>query len=848
MGFWSWLIGEDEIEQRAEPTQEVTPPVSDVLLKALLNNEVITREKALTLPAVSGAVDFISNTIASMPVKLYKTKQGKVEELTDDTRMRLLNGDTGDTLDAFQMKKAMVMDYLLGKGGYCYIERNRNEVVALRYVEDIYITILKNFKPIFKDYVICVEGKEYEPYDFIKLLRNTKDGASGVGLTVEVSKALETAYQTLLYQLTLVQSGGNKKGFLKSQRKLGQEEINALKKAWANMYANNSENVVVLNNGLEFQEASNSSVEMQLDQNKNTLRDEINNIFHIYPDDFLRTFKEGIYPILKAFETALNRDLLLEKEKKNHFFEFDIKETVRANLQERYQAYKLAKETGFMTLNEIRKAENMEYVEGLDVVNVGLGAVLYDINSHKYYTPNTDTTGDPNDDVNGTPSESSSEEMDKMLENHELAEAYDESGNSAERDIEERYNDVHGKDGRFGSKGGSGGGGDSSGGGSGGGGDSKGGMTEAEKEARIKELEQKMQEPIGLLAKAQIKTELDMLKEGFNGTKEEYLEKKNKEHEEAVKKSLEKKAEKEAQEKAKAEAEEKAKKKQIEEEMKTQPKEKVEQYKIIQENNPMNDDYHVGIRKPSDIKTWDEVVSEGSNGGESFSWGDFTEADAKKALKTGKITIYSSYPISQGTFVSTSKIQAQQYAGGAGKKVYSMTIPLSEVAWINGDEGQFAKRAIEERYNDAHDGKTGRFAPKGGGGSGGFEGTGAGKKFKTAEEFEQDLTDYNDPRLKEYSDTLREEQHYNQGLKKNLDRAISEDGYDAVNDVIKSELKETKKALEKIPKEKTPTQLAKEEALKDRIQILEDLQGRKGESGSGRIYSEIAQTKGGEKE
>ena len=171
MGFWSWLIGvEDEPQTRDEPTPEITPPVSDVLLQALLNNEVITREKALTLPAVSGAVDFISNTIASMPVKLYKYKQGKVENLEDDTRVKLLNGDTGDTLDAFQMKKAMVIDYLLGKGGYCYIERNRNEVVALRYVEDIYITVLKNFKPIFKDYVILVEGQQYKPYDFVKLI------------------------------------------------------------------------------------------------------------------------------------------------------------------------------------------------------------------------------------------------------------------------------------------------------------------------------------------------------------------------------------------------------------------------------------------------------------------------------------------------------------------------------------------------------------------------------------------------------------------------------------------------------------------------------------------------------
>ena len=399
------------------PPMPITPPVDDVLLSALINGEVITREKAMTLPAVAGAVDFISNMIASMPVKLYKYKQGKVEALDNDSRVKLLNADTGDTLDAFQFKKAMVEDYLLGKGGYAYIRRYRNEVTGLFYVEDIYITVMKNFKPIFKDYVILVEGQEYKSYEFIKLLRKTKDGSSGVGLTVELSKALETAYQTLLYQLGLVKSGGNKKGFLKSSRKLGQDEINILKKAWQNLYANNESNVVVLNNGLEFQEASNSSVEMQLNESKKTLQDEINSIFHIQ-DNFYDTFKQAIYPIIKAFETALNRDLLLEKEKKNHFFEFDVKEIVKANIKERYEAYKLAKESSFMTINEIRKAENMEYIEGLDVVNVGLGAVLYDTNTHQYYTPNTNTM--------------SGAEIQKVIEDKEIDTAFEESGNSSE--------------------------------------------------------------------------------------------------------------------------------------------------------------------------------------------------------------------------------------------------------------------------------------------------------------------------------------------------------------------------------------------------------------------------------
>ena len=410
MGFF------DRFKTRDEP--QVTPPMTDALLSALMNGETITREKALTLPAVSGAVDLICNTVACMPVKLYKYKKGQVEEVEGDNRVALLNGDTGDTLDAFQFKKAMVEDYLLGKGGYAYIERDRNDVVALRYVEEIYITVLKNFKPIYKDYQILVEGEAYYPYDFIKLLRNTKDGASGVGLTVEVSKALETAYQTLLYQLGMVKSGGNKKGFLKSQRKLGQDEIDVLKKAWRRLYANNEENVVVLNNGLEFQEASNSSVEMQLNESKRTLQDEINHLFHI-SDNFELFFKEAIYPIIKAFETALNRDLLLEKEKKSLFFEFDVKEIIKANITERYNAYKTAKETGFMTLNEIRRMENMNYVEGLDVVNVGLGAVLYDTDTHQYFTPNTGETVDL-------------QKEEDMLEGHVMEQEFEERGNSSD--------------------------------------------------------------------------------------------------------------------------------------------------------------------------------------------------------------------------------------------------------------------------------------------------------------------------------------------------------------------------------------------------------------------------------
>lgn len=366
--------------------------VSDVLLSALLAGESISREMALNIPAVASAVDMISGSIASMPVRLFKYKDGKAEEVRKDERIALLNYDSKDTLDSFQMKKAFVMDYLLDGSGYIFIDKDdlsKNEVNGLYYVKDQDVAISILDMPIKKDYRITAGGGMYYPFQFLKILRNTRDGARGEGVTEEVDKALDTAYRTMLYQLKMAKTNGNKRGFLKSDHRLAQEEINILKRAWNSLYSTDSEeNVVVLNKGIEFQEASASSVEMQLNETMKNLQDQLRDLFHI-SDDFNLTFKLAIYPVVKAFEATLNRDLLLEKEKGKFFFKLDVKEIIKANVKERYEAYKLAKECGFMTKNEMRLEEDMNYIEGLDVIDLGLGSVLYNINTHEYYTPNT---------------------------------------------------------------------------------------------------------------------------------------------------------------------------------------------------------------------------------------------------------------------------------------------------------------------------------------------------------------------------------------------------------------------------------------------------------------------------
>lgn len=380
--------------KNADTTPQLSPQLDDPLLRALLDGETITRDKAMTLPVVSAAVDFIASSVACMPVKLLRRKNGRVEIVDKDPRVRLLNGDTGDTLNAYQMKKAMVEDYLLDKGGYAYVRRDRNDVTGLFYVEPVYVTYYKNADPIHKRIQFEIGTNRYWDFQIVRLLRNTKDGAIGKGLVEEIAKALQTAYSTMLFQLRQVERGGAKKGFLLSEKNLQQEALNKLKAAWTRLFTgDNAENVMVLNNGLKFQESSATSVEMQLDQTKKSLRDEINSVFHIH-EDFNQTYKEAIYPVVKSFESALNSALLLENEKKNYFFEFDVKEIIKASIKERFEAYEKAKKTGFMTLNEIREWESMNQVEGLDVIALSLGDVLYDTGEHTYYTPNMAVTTD----------------------------------------------------------------------------------------------------------------------------------------------------------------------------------------------------------------------------------------------------------------------------------------------------------------------------------------------------------------------------------------------------------------------------------------------------------------------
>lgn len=116
---------------------------------------------------------------------------------------------------------------------------------------------------------------------------------------------------------------------------------------------------------------------------------------------------------------------------------------------------------------------------------------------------------------------------------------------------------------------------------------------------------------------------------------------------------------------------------------------KQKQLDIIKSNNPVNDDYHTWIRNVEDIKTLEETINDSDWSNYDEYNPDLSRQDIENAIDSGKIMVYSSYPIKQGVFVSPSKMEAESYSSNG--KVYSKEVNINDVAWIDPTQGQYAK-------------------------------------------------------------------------------------------------------------------------------------------------------------
>ncbi|WP_444349966.1 phage portal protein [Phascolarctobacterium succinatutens] len=378
--------------------------VASILTGQPIISSRISRAQALNIPAVGTAINFIAGTVASLPVRLYKHEADRVEEVSDDYRLKLLNDDTGDLMDSEQFRKALVTDMLLEGAGYAYIDKSGNRITGLYYVEGQYVNLVDGADKIKKSVDVYLNGKKVRDFDVLRITKDTIDGIHGIGVLDSHSLLFSTMYNALKYENTAVASG-TKRGFLKSARRLEKQMLDDLKAAWRKLTSTDSENndVMVLNEGISFEPTQSTATETQLNDLKKTNNELVYNLFGLNSALFnasptnmdgiyLNSIKTAVLPVVEALNTALNKFLLLEKEKGDYFFALDTSEILKGNVKDRYAAYDTGIKSGWLQVDEVRKIEKMAPI-GFEFMKLSLADVFYNPKTKEIFVPNTNGTG-----------------------------------------------------------------------------------------------------------------------------------------------------------------------------------------------------------------------------------------------------------------------------------------------------------------------------------------------------------------------------------------------------------------------------------------------------------------------
>ncbi|NFE72547.1 phage portal protein [Clostridium botulinum] len=377
------------METRADNNQTLQQ-----ILNTTTDSIVVNKDTISNISAVYSCLDFITSIIASLDFKLYKkTNTNKLEEIRDDKRLFLLNKEPNYFCNSTQLKKDIVRDMLIDGIGYINVEKNNNEFENLYYVDSNVISVMLDAEAIHKDVIISVQGQEMDISDFIIATLSVKNSIEGNGMLKQNKDLFKLALTLQNYFNKNLESGGGRKGIWKSEGKqLGSIEFAQFKQDAKDIQ--NTDQPIILNKGLTYTPLTNSNKEMQIMENMRFINEEIIQLFGfpkiLNSDTFKTLVKTKINPIINALENAVDKTLLLESEKEQGYcFKMYTDEIVKADIIERFNAYKTSLDAGVQSINEIRMKENLEPVEGMDIHKMTIGQALYNSDDGSWFIPNT---------------------------------------------------------------------------------------------------------------------------------------------------------------------------------------------------------------------------------------------------------------------------------------------------------------------------------------------------------------------------------------------------------------------------------------------------------------------------
>jgi len=398
MGLLTWFSGKQDKETRGQ-LKDPSWWKSVFTGAESYSGETVTQDSALRQAVVWACVQAISQDVASLPIKIYsRISESTREPITDHPVAKMLHTAPNGEMSPFTFKEVMTSHVLLYGNAFAEIERNQQgQPIGL------WILLPENMQ------VSVSEGEVIYTYggrvtiaseNVFHLKGMGHDGILGLS-------PIEYAKNVIGDMQAMQKSGGSffanssrPSGVLSHPAKLSEDASKRLREGWNKMYSGSQSvgKTAILEEGLKFSSMTIPHSESQWLEARQFAVIDICRMYRMPPhvvqdlshatysnieSQQIQYLSQTLMPWLRRWEQEVNRKLI-GVDDRSVYAEFLAEEALRGNTLDRYSAYRTARESGWLSINEIRARENLnnigeqgdKYIQPLNFADVGYEEVV----------------------------------------------------------------------------------------------------------------------------------------------------------------------------------------------------------------------------------------------------------------------------------------------------------------------------------------------------------------------------------------------------------------------------------------------------------------------------------------
>ena len=358
------------------------PALAEYFMGRGLGSNVTTDAALSNLAALGACIRVRSELLASTSLHVFRRDADGGRSRADDNPLYdVLHNVANPSQTAYEFRELLIRDLDLMGNAYARIERdNFGDVVALYHLDPMAVIVEKlgsgrlryksGGETLLQDEVLHVRGA-------------SKDGILGQSPLTISRGVFGLALTRSTTAGSVAQNAIRTSGVMTFKDKLGSDARENVRTA-IQQFATDGEKtggVLVMDNDAEFKASTMSAVDAEFLASRKLAAEDIARLYGIPPtcigivdkatysnteQEATALVRNALAPLASRIEAAMARCLLSAEERKNLYIEHDLSSLLRGDVASRFEAYRIGREIGALSANDIRKRENEPPIAGGD--------------------------------------------------------------------------------------------------------------------------------------------------------------------------------------------------------------------------------------------------------------------------------------------------------------------------------------------------------------------------------------------------------------------------------------------------------------------------------------------------